>query len=409
MIRVVAKLLGLLFSSTVMAAATDSPCEWNALSLQKFHLPQARSPLRYVRDAARATPILAFENGAGLRDRTIEIPANVLDRSRDTDHDTLLIVVAHNTFMDGGYHNLGASAAEHLLRQLDPHRFEFAPHRTWTEITYDDESARSGNLDFYSLNGKERTVSGEFIEVTVPGSHGPKKAYIVKAIGDYNEVGDFAVPIARVLRLPTANIVVLRDDLNSDPGTVALNRAKPTAGVKHEGNNMLRSMNRNLLMGFSETMRDTIIDSPLLAGALPIEHASMIAFFNKLEEAIHKRQGGLSNAGAVETYLEEHFWNGAVESFFPGRARLIKNGKKSAADLDALYDQRPLEAAFATLKTALKAQLQTRLGYSQILLGTKAPAGITSLHDYVLSPYPESIYNREFFDQVTATLQQLYE
>lgn len=401
--------LGLSIFAQAANAMPLSRCEWEA-ALKTLRIPHAQIQPRLSWESHGSVPLLSFENGHGVRDRTIHIPANVLVQAYTGDADAWLMVVAQNTFMDGSYHNIAAHAAEHLLRRHDPARFEMAPHREWTEITYDDETPRSGNLDFYSRLGEERSPSGEFLQLSISTPSGARTLYVVKAIGDYNEVGDFAVPIATLLGIPASRIIALRDDLKTARGTVTAVSAKNDIGVKHDGNNMLRSMNRNLLIGFSQVMRERILSNPLLAGALPIEDYRMIQFFSSLEATILQRQGGLSNAGAVETFLQDRFWKVTVEQFFPGRLALLKAGAKRAADLDALYGQRDLESAFNELNEQLKKALHSRLAYNQVLLGTSQPAessASTTLYDYVLSPFPTEVYDETFFDGAIASIQQL--
>ncbi|HVJ65093.1 MAG TPA: hypothetical protein VM901_07555 [Bdellovibrionota bacterium] len=184
--------------------------------------------------------------GAVRGERRIQIPS-VLGALKDKYADLHVVVLAGNSGEEYRYtrHNAGFLFFDYLLSK---HSFVSktseaptgAVYREKVEITYDDSTSRDWVEDFVTEPEWFRTRSGEvfFLESALG-----KPVLVVKALSDYNELGDFAAPIVEFLGVPSHRVLLVRDDLNIPLGTVNRDDSVPN---KFLGSNSEFSMGRSL-------------------------------------------------------------------------------------------------------------------------------------------------------------------
>lgn len=131
-----------------------------------------------------------------------------------------------DAFLDGHEVQAHMGPAEHPYRSTET-----------VSVTYDDGTARAWKATFRTQVPFFRTQTGEFFFLP------DQNAVVIKAIGDYNETGDFAVPILDLLGIAPRDALLVHDDLGYAQGNLVLRNEGP---AKYEGNNAVLSMIRNL-------------------------------------------------------------------------------------------------------------------------------------------------------------------
>lgn len=350
-----------------------------------------------------------------------------------------VIVLAGNSGdpYQGTYHSLAFRLGDFMLGTL-PRVTSGAGHfseRKELEITYDDGSKGIWKTEFLTEEPLYRTDSGEiFLFPNIRGFN----IVVVKMIGDYNEVGDFAVPVVEALGLGPKDTVLVRDDLSSKYGTFNLEKGQ---APKATGNNSIFSLTRNFSYRVIEDVIRFLKDSPEL-GAIPTEEFDSFRLplrsladirlnspqadpryhqaFRNAESILNGIRGQLRTK-VKDKYLKTYALDEAAEF-----NEQIRDLDLELREIFRANDQQASESRVAELKRR-KANLTARvkevkkkwesiyqkideeiqrivnngISYSQLTIGInpEIPFKPGQRADYVLSPYPTEVFNDHFWKQ----------
>lgn len=198
-------------------------------------------PLRLMDDR------LLLEISYGEGSRTIEIPSYV-ERLAETPGLKAIVLAGNSGRSDEGLeyletrHSLAYAFgdaflnAHHVQSHIGPVEYPYRSTET-VSVSYDDGTAREWRATFRTQPPFFRTRTGEIFFLP------DQNVVVIKAIGDYNETGDFAVPILDLLGVSPKDTLLVHDDLGYPEGSLTIRREGP---AKYEGNNAVLSMIRNL-------------------------------------------------------------------------------------------------------------------------------------------------------------------
>lgn len=408
--------------------------------------PMAIEPLQTLEDGRMQLTL----NYSNLEDgtKTVELPS-FLNKLKGVANLQVLVLAGNSgTAYEKTRHNLAYAFNDYLLRvypnQTHTGGEPFLSRET-VSVSYDDETVRSWTADFRTEAPEFRTKSGEIFYF--PDLEG-RPALVVKMIGDYNEVGDFAIPILDALSLPPANLVLIHDELNL-PET----ESQIFSGVqKYNGNNALFSVLRSLAYGAFPQVVEYLKTKATLPDEKWAEYESAFRAKANVRYANHLGQerafdSAFKNVDTVIMALKSIFPEVEEQMTRPLRLRLeasraqlsevkrpmagimpeLNSGTTSAerkAALSQLRDQillasKPLNDQIKDLETQIQEAhkhlvsdvvkiVESRLTFKRLSLGTDNGAVDRSdLAGYVLSPYPQQVFTDAFWARVVNQMPSL--
>lgn len=384
--------------------------------------------------------VVSFKVHSGYRPRQISLPS-IVHYLRSRPEEKVLVVTPGNTLYEGTRHNLGFHFADHLIASgefvgvtEEAATSQQFPRKEAIEITYDDSTARNGELVFHSEPGYFRTASGEIYFK----EEGGKVVVLVRAIGDYNETGDFVIPVMEAIGAQPRNIIVVQDNLTVDKLTIASEAVGP---INANGNNAIFSLNRSLAQSLLPRLIEHIRSHEPLGQHVP--DAAWAAFTEQFTamandlDASNAFRNAESIAGPVRSLLakvikkkilkeerekllapnkELRKQRGMLLREIKGNKELVEADRiRLEAELEA-FDAKhaatiaaeksavqALESSYETLSAAVEQLIVTELSYARISMGTGRPEDGNNV-DFVLGKFDPAEYNRAFFEEVRQAL-----
>ncbi len=360
-------------------------------------------------------------------DKNFQLPSIVNDLKKNREASLTAVILAGNTSYDGTYHNLAFHLGDHVIESISNE--QKTPYYNETvKVQLDSGEVLSADMSFRTQTPLHRTTSGEVFPVKFKNG---STLLIIKPIGDYNEIGDFAVPVLEALGIKSNNTLVVADDISVPIGETQFQKGP----VPYTGNNSIASMNRALTYRFIQDALKAIKADPVFGPHLSA--AELSSFQNELIEKVNLRSGNGRHTSAADItnrfnkYLSQKMKSSVLpqnvkdlkSSFSPllqVKGQTIKTLKtnrdlseQEKTDLEAKLaeveadlepfneEQKKLQSdmiqAEADLKALLEAMATEHFAFHFLSIGTTGPTDGTSLVDFVLSPFPENIFNDLFW------------
>ena len=377
--------------------------------------------------------------------RKIELPAALAELKGSAKLKIVVLAGNSGEAYEHTRHSLAHSFGDYLLKIFKAKTHATDPKfltRETVNVSYDDGTARSWTTDFRTQVPDYRTSSGEifyFAEI------GAAPVLMVKMIGDYNDAGDFAIPILDALELPAKNLILVHDDLTTPETSVQLS----TGVQKYNGNNALFSLIRGLAYGAFPGMVE------FLKSKADLPEERWVAFEKDFRDKANVRyKGHLGQDRAFDSAFKN------VESILAGSTFLLPEiedllTRPLKRELEILRAQmsemkRPMGPLMAELNNpgttaprkveltvlrdelilkskpvgdqikatelkigavrkdllaGLKAIIESRLTFSRLSIGTDNGAiDRTDLPGYVLAPFPREVFTDQVWGRVTMDL-----
>ena len=390
--------------------------------------------------------VVKYSVHSGYRPREMALPA-IVHYLKSQPQEKLILVTPGNTLYEGTRHNLGFHFADYLVQN---HGFigvtdEVAkskdyPKAEQVEITYDDSTARSGDLVFYSEPLIFRTQSGE---VFIKQVSSEKLVILVKAIGDYNETGDFVVPFIEAIGASSKNVVMVQDNLKVDKLSIEHEALGP---INANGNNAIFSLNRGFAILLLSKLEKLFKSNSTFGSYITNEDwEQFVKGFRELAQDIEKStafRNTESVAAPIRSFIKKVIKKrifktlrdeitSANKSLRQERGLIIKELKtnkelsavkrqkleKELADFDRQnvetfqkekIDIQNLDQAYADLLQAAEQLIVDEMSYQRVSMGTGAPEDGNNV-DFVLGKFDPADYNNDFFYKVYQLLKGLWE
>jgi len=300
--------------------------------------------------------------------------------------------------------------------------------RRFTEtvsVKYDDGTARDWTGRFRTTFPLFRTETGEIFFLP------DENAVVIKAIGDYNEIGDFATIVTDLLGVAPVSTLLVRDDLELPQGELELRAARP---AEYHGNNAVLSMIRT--RGY-QTLRDV----KTILGPYVGEEA-----WDALDRAVRRQLDG-RGPGLVENvedllqpyrkFVEKDVFRARAQRI-PERVQMnearrpmgaliaeakvadparkaelsleIERIKRDTASLAAAIPAREeqIQEDGKRLIAEIRAQIAARLSFPELLIGTgdgtvpPGPGNGSLKADFVLKKYPQHVFGESLWREADA-------
>ena len=387
----------------------------------------------------------------GLRE--IELPAALTELAGQPNMRVLVLAGNSGDIYEGTRHSLAYAFGDYLLRTY-PARLHLTGDvdyvsRETVSVTYDDQTQRTWTTDFHTEAPYARTSSGEiFYFPNISGA----PVLVVKMIGDYNGVGDFAIPILDALNLSAKNLLLVHDDLDLTEGQIEMNM-----GVQeYNGDNAVFSLIRSLAYGalpLAEAYLKSMADLPekdwqdyesafrikadvryrghlgqprVFAGAFKSVDTVLAGLISVIPKVVNKatvvQQTELTQTKAKISELKRPLGSIMPDLKNPGlpadrRSQLEARRDEINAAAKVLYQRvmeldAEIEAVRSEITASIRAIVEERLSFNRLAVGTddgtfgpKDAAAPEALRDYVLAPYPQSVFNDNFWVRADGVLR----
>jgi hypothetical protein len=344
------------------------------------------------------------------------------------------------------YHSLGFVFGDYLARTLPlvstiDGRSQPFHERVQTRVSYDDQTEREWLADFQTQAPYFRTTSGEiFFYPQVDGNNW----VVIKMIGDYNETGDFAVPILDILGIHARDTVLVNDNVKVPEAEIFYENELP---AKFSGNNAEFSMMRTLAYSAIDHAATSLTRLPLEIDTNAfIEKMQVNTNFRDasyVDQKLHDRMIKTSTAleNNVRGWMKANVRNSFIDTKALNQTQALRvrskelgqdvgdatkeaaqnpQSKDLAQKLENLINERSavakqlraekakIEAEYDSIVGEVTGLIHQEMALKHLAIGSgKEGLEKGAFADHVLSPFPKDKYNDDFFAQVLAKLREV--
>lgn len=413
------------------------------LNFLLFILPSVAFTSSLDEEPSECDRLLTYTVQGAYRPRELSLPSIIHTLRALPEEKKLVIATPGNTLYDGTRHNLGFHFFDYLVRRegfsgVTP-QTKTSGITSWTEsvnISYDDSTARQGEITFFSEPNVFRTSSGEvFLHSLASG----QVLILIRAIGDYNETGDFVVPFIEAIGVSSRQLIVVQDNLKIEKLSTAID---PLGPINANGNNAIFSLNRSFATALLPKVVKLIKDHATFGEHIkPEEWDAFTSGFKNLASDLESGAAFRNHeavSGNVKSFLSKVVKQRVLKTLRDNMVannsslrqergllmRQLKGNKDiTAAEKSRLetelesFDQKnapalaqeksdlaQLEAAYSELQSSVDALVAHEMSFRRISIGTGSPADGNNI-DFVLGKFDPHEYDDAFFARVYNTLK----
>jgi peptidyl-tRNA hydrolase len=376
--------------------------------------------------------------------RTLQIPSFV--RTLKNTADLKIIVLSGNSGNDYEHtrHSLAFLFGSFLMKQNAVVSYTQAnPFFSLedVEVSYDDQTRRSWRTTFVTETPFFRTNSGEVFYFP----HLPSPVLMIKMIGDYNEIGDFAAPIIQYLKVPADHVLLVHDDLNLREQQFQLRADGP---AKFGGNNSVFSMIRSL----SYQILDDLLPNLQDEAREPISTEKWSSFIESFRSRADIRDSSylgqptqfssaFKNAGAIETPIVQFIKTEMIEplklalraqkAILQASKRGLGEIAKKLADKNLTLEdraqlntekneilarnqpqvdiinkaEREIDEFSLHLRKLVQEKIEARISFAELIIGIDNETRESNAA-FVLGPFPPEIFNDDLWAQMQSHVME---